>query len=358
MGWKGFIGGAMQSAGKSGLEYFEAEHKSQIESDRAQRVIEMKQKYDEKARTDKVGRIETAKQGIIEESIGTKYAGSDSAVADAEAGRTDSPLTEEQKATIKLAKDTDRETLSNDPDTYLKAGMKTGDLDIEKVVAIVKQDRANAIAMRRQLHDERKLSNDERKTEIQADYNNRRLDNDSRKIDAMIANSMRSGGSGGKETTMSLAISTLEKNGATRQQINDYIMEKKSTPLEDIAAKLLSDGAARTTKDAMAMAAEMKAFADQSTQKPAAAQATQPASADGFAAFLASRKPADAAKPSALVKVDGIEAMDFNFDPANFDAVLDAAKSGGVQHKQQLKHWLTSGDLTATQRLKASAVVK
>mgnify|MGYP000662726383 CR=1 FL=1 len=34
MGWAGFIGGALSSAGKSGLDYFEAEHKSQLETER------------------------------------------------------------------------------------------------------------------------------------------------------------------------------------------------------------------------------------------------------------------------------------------------------------------------------------
>lgn len=240
MGWKGFIGGAMQSAGKSGLEYFEAEHKSQLEADRAQRVIEMKQKYDEKARTDKVGRIETAKQGIIEESIGTKYAGSDSAVADAEARRTDSVLTDEQKATIKLAKDTDRETLSNDPDTYLKAGMKSGDLDIEKVVAIVKQDRANAIAMRKQL-------NDERKTDNQTNYQNnmmllkeRGLDIQDRKTNALLSK-VASGGSGSVSAFVQSFDKVRAETGWDSDRILQYLNQGK-TPVDTYSQTEEGDG--------------------------------------------------------------------------------------------------------------------
>jgi hypothetical protein len=80
------------------------------------------------ARQAQVDRIDTAKKGLIDSALDTKYAGSNLAVDDANAGKTDAPLTEDQLSIINQAKQADAEKLQDDPKIAMKAAVKTGDI--------------------------------------------------------------------------------------------------------------------------------------------------------------------------------------------------------------------------------------
>lgn len=87
-------------------------------------------------------RIGAAQQGIIGNALGKKYGQSDAAVAAADAGQTDAPLTDEQRAVITQSKQADTDALMSDPDTYTQAAMKTGDLDPKTIATVSQRDQA------------------------------------------------------------------------------------------------------------------------------------------------------------------------------------------------------------------------
>jgi hypothetical protein len=87
-------------------------------------------------------RIGAAQQGIIGNALGKKYGESDAAVAAADAGQTDAPLTDEQRAVITQSKQADTDALMSDQDTYTQAAMKTGDLDPKTIATVSQRDQA------------------------------------------------------------------------------------------------------------------------------------------------------------------------------------------------------------------------
>jgi hypothetical protein len=149
-------------------------------------------------RMDRVARVDSAKQGLVSDAMGAKYAGSDAAVAAADSGQTDAPLSAEQKAAIAQAKGSDRQAMLNDPMTSVQASVKTGDL-LPHDAAVL------ALGEKRADREERKMDINERATaarERQTDLRDLRkwetellkldlqqgnLDAQNRKIDAMIS---------------------------------------------------------------------------------------------------------------------------------------------------------------------------
>lgn len=67
-----------------------------------------------------------SKQGIIDQKVGQKYAGSDAAAADADAGNTDAPLTDDQKAAIAQSKQQYSGMLDSDSNVNINAGLASG----------------------------------------------------------------------------------------------------------------------------------------------------------------------------------------------------------------------------------------
>jgi hypothetical protein len=82
----------------------------------------------ERARTDQTARIGAAREGIIQGQLAAQYGGSDSAVAAADAGKTDMSVTDAQRAVIEQAKAQTAAELRASPDTYVKAAIQTGDI--------------------------------------------------------------------------------------------------------------------------------------------------------------------------------------------------------------------------------------
>lgn len=100
----------------------------QLDIERMQRVEEIKQMLADKERGARAAEIDKGTEGLIAAKIGNRYAGSDAAVSDAAAGRTDAPLTPEQLAVIQQSKDGARGDLSmrDKLEARIEAGSKAG----------------------------------------------------------------------------------------------------------------------------------------------------------------------------------------------------------------------------------------
>ena len=85
---------------------------------------------DNTARTDTMRRIGEAKNGLLNNAIGQKYAGSDAAVSAANAGETDEPLSKEQLDVIEQSKGIDRSRLANQRGVDAAAAMNAGEYDL------------------------------------------------------------------------------------------------------------------------------------------------------------------------------------------------------------------------------------
>lgn len=153
----GIIMSALAAAGDAGAHSMDQrikqgnqidldERRSALETQKAKALIDyQKQASLEMDNTKRQGiadRIGAAKGGIISGALADKYAGSDAAVAAADAGQTGSQLTTEQQAAIAQSKSIDTEQIAKDPHTYIKAAMASGDIDPKEVAALVQQEDA------------------------------------------------------------------------------------------------------------------------------------------------------------------------------------------------------------------------
>jgi hypothetical protein len=246
-------------------------------------------------RMDRVARVDSAKQGLVSDAMGAKYAGSDAAVAAADAGQTDAPLSAEQKAVISQAKGTDRTAMMNDPMTSVQASVKTGDLlphdaavlalgekradREERKIAVT--EAANAARERQtDLRDLRKWETELLKLDLQQGN----LDAQNRKIDAMIAHWER--GDKTKEDAASKGKTpTADRMGAVINAMNATIKNlDENRPKSTASAEEKADW--QTQKDnafkvrARATAQLNERFDDGGTDpapKPAPTTAPKPA---------------------------------------------------------------------------------
>lgn len=81
-------------------------------------------------------RIAAAKGATIQSQTAQQYAPSDEAVAAANAGQTDAPLTDDQAAVIAQSKSLYQQQLANDPQSYIAAAIQSGDIAPDKVAEI------------------------------------------------------------------------------------------------------------------------------------------------------------------------------------------------------------------------------
>lgn len=93
-------------------------------------------------RQEQSSRINAALPSVVQQKLGDKYAPSDAAVAAADAGQTSAPLTPEQKAVIEQAKGADAAQIAADPEAYVAAAIKTGDIDPHQLAQLVQQQTA------------------------------------------------------------------------------------------------------------------------------------------------------------------------------------------------------------------------
>ena len=225
MGIQGFLGGALSSAGASGMRYYENRAKEEADLVKVDRMAELQKQAEvdreariEAKRVAKTARIEEARGGIIESRMSEKYAPSDSAVAEAERGTN--PLTAEQKATIKLSKGNDRAALDVDKSSYIDAAIKTGDIDILEVAKQNALDRAARVAERKQLWKE---SADERRLE----QGDRKLDQQDRRLNATLATIGKSQGASAQSAFIQ-GVREYELAGYTKKEALDKMASARS----------------------------------------------------------------------------------------------------------------------------------
>lgn len=187
MGVLGAIGSGMVMYGTMAHQENMAQLQSDLDVQRAQRIEEIKRQFGEQDRARQAREINGAAEGMINEKIGRRYAESDAAVADAEAGRTDAPLTQEQKDVIAKSKAGARDDVS-DVDKLrarIDAGEKAGyDMKTERSQLVSLMNHEDVAAVRRESEKNKH------------DYYKGRLENESRRLDILAAGGGR-GGSGG-----------------------------------------------------------------------------------------------------------------------------------------------------------------
>jgi hypothetical protein len=184
----------------------------------------MKRGGAEKDRTERMGRIDTAKTGLLNSAIGQKYAGSDAAVAAAQSGATDGQMTPEQLAVIEQSKGADRAKLEADPMTDLRAEHAAGEMsgkDFAKVVFDERRaDRADASAYKKAEIDAANLALKERGLDIR-----------DKQVMAMIAKVGSSGGGGsGSVGAFTQQFDKIKKEapGWSAEQILTYMNQAKT----------------------------------------------------------------------------------------------------------------------------------
>lgn len=209
---------------------------------RARTMEELKVEFSDRARTNMVGRIDNAKTGLINSSMNRKYAGSDAAVAAADAGETDAPLTQEQKDVIAQSKQADADKLRTDPKILRQAAINTGDLTVKDVMAddvraagveakFADIDRKNEIG---------KLTVEAKNAKTEADY-----------AAKMVALEMKIEKAGGGNTDFDKKIKLLREGGASTTEIANFITDKKQPSMEDLANGFLKSDPMIGTKKAL-----------------------------------------------------------------------------------------------------------
>lgn len=156
------IGGAAQAVGDMAQQGIDKQNKmdlmqqqSDLETAKMKAADDYKMQLANQARTNEATAMGAARTGIVNSQLGQKYAGSDAAVAAADAGQTSAPLTDDQKAAIQQSKDLDRQRLMDDPDTLKQAGAQTGYLNTMQLATLnQKQDHDQAYLMAKQNHDD------------------------------------------------------------------------------------------------------------------------------------------------------------------------------------------------------------
>lgn len=209
MGWMGLVGGALQGAGKGGMEYFKGELENENAIERAQATINMKRAAEDSEREAKRDRIMAAREGIINDTLARKGG--------------------------------NRGDLETDPDIWAKAGMQTGDLDIDKVIAMVKADRQAAIEARKLSRLEARDAHREKVDDLRLELQQRGLDIQNRRVDAMIAKLSSGGGAGSNSANVEWYDKIKKETGWDPDKILTYMSTAK-TPVPTEKETVEDDG--------------------------------------------------------------------------------------------------------------------
>jgi hypothetical protein len=254
MGALGGLGEAAQNVGSTLLKNeLDTESKlkvNQQDSDlalqRAKALEDYKLQAANTQREAQAQRIGAAQQGIVNGRLATKYAQSDQAVAAADAGQTDAPLTDEQRAVIAQSKEEDRKRLTADRGTYVDAAIQTGDIAPKDVLASDTRAQVADITAqsRRDVQDARNevamARVDAMNAKTQAQY-----DAAMAKIEAAVTKA------GAGNTDFDKKIKLLKESGASASDIANFITERKQPSLEDLANGFLKADPNAGTKKAM-----------------------------------------------------------------------------------------------------------
>lgn len=261
----GIILSALAAAGDQGIKSLDQEdaHRRQMERDermaditteKAKTLAQFNRNLDvqtaNEQRSAASDRINAAQQGIIDSAINQKYAGSDAAVADANAGLTDAPLTPEQQSVIDQSKGQDRAHMLVDPSIRDQAAIQTGDIDPKTAATLHNKSDIQALKSDMYLQNiQARLESTNNRTEMMGAIAQAR-------IEAAQAN----GGKDGKLPSDAKMIDYLVKNsGLSQQEATDRVMGTGAGATKDpvamaasLASSLINSGTIRVPKDAPA----------------------------------------------------------------------------------------------------------
>jgi hypothetical protein len=103
----------------------------QAELDKLKQAEAYRMQLEDQHRGEIAARVNAAQSTMANGIIGQKYTGSDQAVAAANSGQTDAPMTQDQMDAIQQSKNLDQQTLMHDPGLHLAAAAQTGDWGID-----------------------------------------------------------------------------------------------------------------------------------------------------------------------------------------------------------------------------------
>lgn len=190
MGLLNALGGGAIVYGSMAHQENMAQLQQQLDIDRAQRIEEMKRNFAAADRATQAREINAGAEGMIDEKIGRRFASSDAAVADAQAGKTDMPMTQEQLDVIAQSKAGARDEVS-DADKLrarIAAGEKAGyDMTKERSQLVSLLNHEDVSALRRETEKNKH------------EYYKGRLENESRKLDILAAGGGRGAKGGARD---------------------------------------------------------------------------------------------------------------------------------------------------------------
>lgn len=266
----GGLGQGLATAGEIGMRKAAATDLENVRAENDQkRAVFMEELRTKSADTQRVAAVERrdqAKAGIINSQMNDEFA--TAVPSDA------STWTPEQQAAVDQAKGMRRNELDRDVNLDLRAGMKTGDIDVKDVAALGQRDAAN----------ESRLMI----AQMRADALNAKTEAQQEAAKAKIEAAIAKAGSGNTDFDKKIAL--LKAGGLNEREIANFILERKQPSLEDLAANFLKSDTMAGTRKAMtpdqamekarqlrSLTRDLDAGAPDAGAAPAAPQATAPA---------------------------------------------------------------------------------
>lgn len=374
MGLLNALGGGAIVYGSMAHQENMAQLQQQLDIDRAQRIEEMKRNFAAADRATQAREINAGAEGMIDEKIGRRFASSDAAVADAQAGKTDMPMTQEQLDVIAQSKAGARDEVS-DADKLrarIAAGEKAGyDMTKERTQLIQLADSEARAEDRKELarirDEDRKDKHEYYMGKLAKDSGQGRKGNDptlgrdkfdakqwhdaSKDLEKFVS---YSDGSSEKPVLNKVAMSFVhgEMNAARNAGHNPYdasqAVSNKMMLLQERAEAAVKNNPKLSISDAMSN--EIRAY---QKARSAAMSGGRPDESSGESSSPA---PSKSRAPGMIEKP---QSEDLGFDPAkDFDIVFDAAKRGSGNHLRQLQAWIDGNDLPGSQAQKAKSLLK
>jgi len=227
----GGLGQGLATAGEIGMRKAAATDLENVRAENDQkRAVFMEELRTKSADTQRVAAVERrdqAKAGIINSQMNDEFA--TAVPSDA------STWTPEQQAAVDQAKGMRRNELDRDVNLDLRAGMKTGDIDVKDVAAMGQRDAAN----------ESRLMI----AQMRADALNAKTEAQQEAAKAKIEAAIAKAGSGNTDFDKKIAL--LKAGGLNEREIANFILERKQPSLEDLAANFLKSDTMAGTRKAM-----------------------------------------------------------------------------------------------------------
>lgn len=227
--------------------------RERLEGDRQKMILNLQNDMANRQRAEQAARIDAAQNSIVDKAMDKKYLQSDDAVRAANAGETDAPLTDEQRAVISQARQADHDRLMDDSHTRIAAAIKSGDIDPKTMATLTSREDINQ--MRAENFAE-KVAMQERVARANADA---ALDRVTAKADAareiaeMKLSFTKLGGEKASPKMQTITYMEAHPELFTKAEIHGVMLDRPSMSAIDIATKIMSSDPNAGTKRAMSV---------------------------------------------------------------------------------------------------------